>query len=315
MADSNASGKSQKDDIREEYIQKIKAKVDTLQGAIPFIFEPPVYRGIGCPDVKQWYYKPVIVFAPHKQFPTIAIPCENLSCSGNYVPIQWVRSRTIQGLHCSYYLLQFRYGCSNAPNCKSEMHSCQLLTNPRCPDIIRVPVEEQFYLTYNSGMTGELFTYLLNDALSPKSFEDIQTGIKAFRYRRYLQKRAEYEAAVDHFCKLNNMSTSGFAEFSAIDDIKGYNEDPNIPTLRFLHEAFKGYVRDNSDFMRTAFDNVPPFPVMSIDHTFNVSKRTKTKEKHPPPELLPPGYIPETRYVGVEEDATLLIMGANGQVC
>ena len=314
MTDSAASGKSQKDEIRDDLLKKIREKVDPSHGTVPFLYEPPVYRGTGTPDVRQWYYKPVFVFVPHKQFPGIMIPCENDECSGHYEPVQWVRSRTIQGMHGSCYVLQYRYCCSNAPACSSDKHSCQLLGIPRCPDIIRFPVDEQFILTYNSGMTGEMFTYILNDALTPKSFEDIQAGIKAFRSRRYLQKRTEYEAAIDYYCKRHNMSTSGFPEFSAIDDKKGYNEEPNVPTLKFLYDVFKGYVNDHKQFLLTAFDDVVPFPVMSIDHTFNVSKRTRVKESHPPPELLPPGYVPDTRYIGVEEDATLLIMGANGQV-
>ena len=66
--------------------------------------------------------------------------------------------------------------------------------------------------------------------------------------------------------------------------------------------------------LETAFDDVPPFPIQSIDHTFNVNKRTSTYVPPPDPELLSDSANTRPRHVSKEANAFLVSMGANSVV-
>jgi hypothetical protein len=67
--------------------------------------------------------------------------------------------------------------------------------------------------------------------------------------------------------------------------------------------------------LETAFDDVPPFPVISIDHTFNVNRRTT--EYVPAPDLDRCVDVENARpqHKAVAENAFLVAMGANQVVC
>ena len=66
--------------------------------------------------------------------------------------------------------------------------------------------------------------------------------------------------------------------------------------------------------METAFDDIPPQLVMSLDHTFEKEKRSKEITKPPPPEKMAAGSSQSHKYTTGETNATLIVMGANGQV-
>jgi hypothetical protein len=74
------------------------------------------------------------------------------------------------------------------------------------------------------------------------------------------------------------------------------------------------YVADRKDILEKAFDSVPPFPVQSIDHTFNVNKRTTTYVAPPPPERSTDTEQIRRRFLSKEENGFLVCMGANGVV-
>jgi hypothetical protein len=171
---------------------------------------------------------------------------------------------------------------------------------------------DQFYLTHNGGVTSDVLQILLDDTVTPKSFDDILFGLTALRRTRYLQQRTVYEVACAHY-RLKNEGADT-TTYSAIDDVHGYNENLAEPTSQYLIDVLKAYVHEHEKFMTTAFDSIPTFPVISLDHTFNISKRTKVAVQPPPPENTAPGSQERTRYVGITENATLIVMGANGQV-
>ena len=251
------------------------------------------------------------------QFRGVPIYCHDDSCSGHYVPKGPAPDRAIHGLKSEVYVLQFEYRCSNTAFCPMEQKSFQsaaVLKTSRCPDFIQVESNKHFHFTHNSGVTGELLTYILNDALSPKSFEDIQSGIKAFREKEYVDRCVEYQAAREYYCHTHDLPLTSFPEFSAMDDPSGYNSPPNEPSTNFIIEIFQSHVEAHESVMESVIDDRAPSSVWSYDHSFNTNKRTKEREEPPPPELLPPGAAPSTKYTAVQENASLYIMGADGMV-
>jgi hypothetical protein len=136
-------------------------------------------------------------------------------------------------------------------------------------------------------MTSELRTYILNDSMTAKSFEDIQKGIKTFRETRYLSRMSEYNAAVKYYCEKNNVSESILPQFSAMDDANGYNENPNVPSAQTVIDVFKDHVEKNRELMASVIEGRPPCVVLSVDHTFHVQRKTKEQEEQPAPGNIP----------------------------
>ena len=182
---------------QDDFIKQIKDKAAKSAGPVEFIHNPPavVYNGQGRLDVRMSYYKPILLCAPHFNFPNIKIPCGNINCNGHFRPTQWAEPRNIHGMSGQVSLLQFRYACDG---CRKSLVTSELLKTARCPEIVRLSTEAQYFLTYNSGVTGDVLEYINNDAMSPKSYDDIQLGLVSFRKHRYIQKRAEYEVARDY---------------------------------------------------------------------------------------------------------------------
>jgi hypothetical protein len=275
------------------------------------------YRGGDVLHVDKFYIKPALLLAPHLQFVGVRIPCHIEACSGHYVKKAAARDRVIQGLKNAVHLLQFDYKCSNGTSCTGEQQSfssAQLLGTSRCPPFIRAASWNYCYLTHNGGVTGEVLTYILNDTLTPKSFEDIQTGLKAFREKEYTDSRVEYESARDYYCRRKNVPLSSTAEFSAMDDVNGYNSQPSVPGSDYIISVFRSYVEEYRKDMESAFDDIPPMQVISYDHSFNTNARTTELQRALPPELLAPGTQGKSKHVPVAENACLYIMSANGMV-
>ena len=75
------------------------------------------------------------------------------------------------------------------------------------------------------------------------------------------------------------------------------------------------YVNEHKELMMEILDNLPPYPVMSQDGTFNTNKRTLEQQEIPESERRPAGR--QSRKVvlaPVEEKTTMLCIGVNGQV-
>ena len=111
--------------------------------------------------------------------------------------------------------------------------------------------------------------------MTGKSFEEIQYELVGFRKHRYLEKRIDYEISRDIYCKTQGIPLESTASFSAMDDETGYNDPVNTPSEKYVIEIMEDYVNANESFLTSSFEDLPPFPVISADHTFNISKRTK----------------------------------------
>jgi hypothetical protein len=256
-----------KDGFQSVFNSKIREKSEKgdFGESAPFYhsFDPTQkYFGGVRLNVESWYVKPVVLCAPHLNFPGVAIRCHHLMCSGHYIKKERAADRVIQGLHSEVYLLQYKYRCSNGVGCLNVDHSsyssAEVVHTRRCPEYIRAATSSLFYLTHNSGVTGELLTYILTDAMSPKSFEDIQLGIKTFRETQYLESRAEYTAARDHICQTENLLPESFPDFSAMDDANGYDCQPNIPTTEYIIKVFQEYVSEHRESMESSFNDTAP---------------------------------------------------------
>ena len=65
-----------------------------------------------------------------------------------------------------------------------------------------------------------------------------------------------------------------YLDFCSFDDPDGYNEMMS-PDPTTIMRFFNGYINDHKEEMLRYLDNIRPFPVISIDGTFDVRKRTK----------------------------------------
>ena len=301
-------------DTQSRFIAEVKRHIILTGSPAQFIYRPSdnLTSGKHQLHLEQFYRKPVYVCAPHLNFPGLVLPCGETGCTGYYADKQWSDPRIIHGMNGYVSLLQYRYACNK---CGHTTSTSEYLKSSVCPDIIRVKLSSLFYCTKKSGVTGDVLQYILNDAISPKSFDDIQMSLASFRKHNYLQKRTEYGIAKDLYCRNKDIPITSMPVFSAIDDVTGYNESTTIPTSEFIIDIFKAYVAENKPFLEKAFDFLPPFPVISFDHTFNTSKRTKEYLPAVEPEYLPKGGVGKASYVAAEEaSAALIFMGANGQV-
>ena len=135
------------------------------------------------------------------------------------------------------------------------------------------------------------------------------------RKERYLHKRLDYEIARDFYCNQNDLDLSATVPFSAMDDPMAYNDPSDAPTSQYLIDIWKDYIDKNAEHMLQAFAHVPPFPVLSADHTFNISKRTKDRVLPLDPEYTATGSSSAAKFETSEDaNTTLIIMGANGQI-
>ena len=100
---------------------------------------------------------------------------------------------------------------------------------------------------------------------------------------------------------MNPSAHNTFEDFSCLDSIQGFNEVLQ-PDVELIIEIFKLFVGTKAQEIDDFLDAVPIPPVLSMDHTFNVMKRTID-------------YNSEFKeYVAVENTALHVIMGGAGEV-
>jgi hypothetical protein len=226
---------------QNRFIENIKEGVGKYKGKqVPIEFVIPKWNGKDAPSLDTYYVKPVYVCAPHLNFPGTAIPCKEENCCGTYAGKGWAEERSIYGLSTSVYILQYKYHCNNK-HCRSfQCYECTdtIVKTPRCPKFIRQAYENLYYATHKAGVTCELKSFILNDAMSSKGFDDIEFSIKLLQRERYLSYSAEYAAAVEWYCHISDRTPDTFPEFSAIDDKCGY--DCKIPSPDYILDIFLG---------------------------------------------------------------------------
>ena len=70
----------------------------------------------------------------------------------------------------------------------------------------------------------------------------------------------------------------------------------------------------HKDSMEAINSSYPPCSVLSMDHTFNVNKRTTQMTTGPPPEKRSNNEPKHVKHVSIKENAVLMTIGVNGQV-
>ena len=171
-------------------------------------------------------------------------------------------------------------------------------------------------MTKKSGITHDVLQQILNHSMTGMSFEEIQLSLCQRRKSEYLTRRLEYDISRNLYCTIHNLNITSVPSFGAMDDISGYNDLVASPTANYIIDCYKDYVKKYEEKMLISSLDIPPFPVVSADHTFNTSDR-RTKEFVPglEPEYVPSGSSLAGHYQTIESSSALLIvMGANGQV-
>lgn len=228
-------------DAQKHFIENVKDAVKKIKGkAVPIEFIAPRWNGKDAPSLETYYVKPVYVCAPHLNFPFTAIPCKSEDCSGTYVGKGWAEERSIYGLSTNIYLLQYKYHCNNKHCPHFQCYECTetIIQTSRCPSFIRQTYENLYYTTHKAGVTSELRSFILNDAMTSKGFDDIEYSIKLFQRERYLSVCAQYASAVEWYCHISDRTADTFPEFSAIDDSNGY--DCKLPSSDYILDLFLG---------------------------------------------------------------------------
>jgi hypothetical protein len=248
--------------IEVKSVVEKQTKKNAATSAVPLIHRPQrqmsLYQKVS-PKQDGYYRRPVIALVPDLNFIGLVMLCP--SCGQNklqrhgWADITSKRKRStdagngplgtyryIHGLYEGWYLLQARYICEDKKNCKATTTAYKWLESPVCPDHVRLALKI-FTLSNQSGLMQEVMDMLMTDAMSPKSFEDIELYIKTMRNTKYLRDRASYYASVAEFVKIHGTVTiEKFQEggkFSAIDDSRGYNEELG-PCAGYLIDFFKG---------------------------------------------------------------------------
>ena len=102
---------------QQQFIELTKAEATkNAKNSIPtpVLIQPPQpYYGSGLPVVADFYLKPIIICAPHLNFPSHSILC-GICKSFPMKSVGWgPNDRYIHGLSSGVYLCQYRYKCSN----------------------------------------------------------------------------------------------------------------------------------------------------------------------------------------------------------
>jgi len=264
------------------YMEDIKVQIDN-ENCREMVFMPTfTYKSGTKPNddiVRQFYLKPVVVIAPHLLMLS-NLKCTNCKANGvgdnnltlkglftflvvlssviisydNYDDVfknmiqGWHdKVRYVHGLKSGWYVLQKNYFCKT---CKTKLTGEMLLEeSEQIPDLVKLQIPVIFQR--RSAVHRELANYIVSDAITAKTFDEIGSVISTFRASEYLEKRTLYYALCDDFTKLENQgierSLQGRTEFtptvlpsfSAFDDPKGYNEVLQ-PTETFIIDFFKG---------------------------------------------------------------------------
>ena len=154
----NSKGVVTKQNPQVTFIGEIKTKVEAMYKAnitVDFLNKAPsnIYCGRGNLHVKKWYYKDVLVCAPHMNYPKVRLPCR---CGGCYKPSQWADERTVYGMSGPVSLLQYRYECDKCKTSQgapTSIRTMEMVKTPECPDLVANNINQLVYLTHNGGVS------------------------------------------------------------------------------------------------------------------------------------------------------------------
>lgn len=268
------------------FIEQIKKEINALvhNGEKPPVwFYPPNVLAKGKVPLPQPYWvKPVVVWIPHYQFPDAILrcPCGSESpCDGIVRPKGYPSDfRYVHDMNSGVYLLQYQYVCKQS-SCGKKTNSTGLQLpgnlNNLCPVI----------LTHKSAVTRDVLTFITSAATTGMSFSEMGKHMGTTRLTKYLDCFTDYNVRLQYYRdtlsgpnKLtSSTSLTPYAEFGAFDDKTGFNEIAR-PSDQFLEKLFIEYVKQHDEFIVNVESQRESHPVISIDHTNNVSKRSSRGE-------------------------------------
>lgn len=291
--------------IQMDFIKLIKLKFKKPEKHVPFLFPPPdvVVNGLK-PDVTSFYIKPVLVFAPHVQCPGIFnhMRCSMDGCGMTSLkPKEWVSNpaaRYVHDLSGGIYFMTYYYKCSS---CSYDKQGYEKLYRD-LPDALKSQFNVQ--LSSRSAYTDQFISYICTSASSTSTLMDTVKSLGNIRCTRYLEKRWQYEAAVDFFQKHPPIGVTDVecVGFSSMDNADGYNEILHLD-YQTVVDIFCDYVKGQEMVIKSIQDNMAvPFCV-SMDTTKKIRKRTT---------VYTPGY--RSSHVRAVENGMNFILGCDGTV-
>lgn len=228
--------------VQQQWIDSIKKDIKDypLGTAYPQRVDPPIVYSGGRPEIDNFYLKPVVVFAPHKQYPILGeIICKCGRTVKNRGFANNPSARYVHGLDGGVYLLYFVYKCTNQSCYNGVIPLEELLTFLPAFCRTQFPVE----LTHKSAITKQMLLYITSDATTGKSLEEVGNLIATFRTQRFLRLKTTYYSAQQFYNERVGSSPATNVEavskmFSNFDEEAGYNE-VLMPHQTTIVEYFK----------------------------------------------------------------------------
>ena len=120
----------------------------------------------------------------------------------------------------------------------------------------------------------DVLSYIVNHATTGMTFYQMAESLNNNRLTEYVNRKAQYmssSAVYTHSVLALSQDPGEFLPFSAYDDKGGYCE--TSINDEFIIMIFEKYVNDHRAEMNTMWESIPVSPVLSMDNTFNISKR------------------------------------------
>ena len=204
--------------------------------------------------------------------------------------------------------MQYTYRCKN---CEKIISAIDLIV----PDYLkcRLPV----HVTKRSGVDIDVLNFIVNGATTSMSFSSIKSLLSTKRIDFYQNCMLKYYTSVDLELKLGklntlftssvNLETSEIKKnvFSDMDDPMGFN-DVDTMTENYIREVFQEYIENRKEIIEAYMNNSIVHPVQSMDHTFNVAKKTIKVSKTSITKTITKD--------GIENNGLLFMMSGDGKV-
>ena len=186
--------------IQMEFIRQIKSWLKNSQTSQTFIYNPPAIVETGLkPDIKKYYIKSVLVFAPHLQCPGIfrQLKCTMNGCGKvGLRPKEWQSNPTARYVHDvteGLYFMSFLYQCGT---CSLDKQGFEKLYKD-LPTCLKSHFNVQ--LSKKSAYTDQFISFICTSASSTSTIMDTVKTLGSIRCSRYLEMRWKYESARDLF--------------------------------------------------------------------------------------------------------------------
>ena len=195
--------------------------------------------------------------------------------------------------------MQYRYTCDK---CEVSHDAIDL----KVPDYVhcRLPV----HITHRAGTDLETLNFIVNGATTSISFSAMKSILSTNRVNLYQEKMIRYYTAVEYF--KTRTGTHLFGEsynpipFSDMGDRNGFNE-VEVMSEDYIIDLFKEYISERKETILSYLTKSDIHSVQSLDHTFNISKKTIKISK-----TSNSSYSKNS----IDDNGFLFIMGGDGKI-